>query len=74
MKVAYLVMFGAWLDVYWMVMPNFYPTFSFSVWDIGLGLGFLGFFAFAVRRLLSAHATVPVKDPFLHETLHHHVY
>jgi len=73
-KVAYLVMFGAWLDLYWMIMPNFSPSFGISIWDIGLGLGFLGFFAYAVRRFLSKHATVPVKDPFLHESLHHHVY
>ncbi len=74
-KVAYLVMFGAWLDLYWMIMPNFSPGgFTISIWDLGLGLGFLGFFAFAVRRFLSKHATVPVKDPFLHEALHHHVY
>jgi len=73
-KVAYLVMFGAWLDLYWMIMPNFSASFGISIWDIGLGLGFLGFFAFAVRRFLSKHATVPVKDPYLHEALHHHVY
>lgn len=73
-KVAYLVMFGAWLDLFWMIMPNFSPSFSVSIWDLGMGLGFLGFFAFAVRRFLAAHATVPVKDPYLHETLHHHVY
>lgn len=73
-KVAYLVMFGCWLDLYWMIMPNFSESFGISVWDIGFALGFLGFFTYAVRRFLSLHNTVPVKDPFLHETLHHHVY
>lgn len=74
-KVALLVIFGAWLDLYWMIMPAYSPDgLTFSVWDVGMFLGFLGFFVFAVRRFLSKHATVPVKDPFLHETLHHHVY
>lgn len=73
-KVAALVFVGAWLDLNWLIMPNYSPeSFTLSIWDIGLFLGFLGFFAFAVRRFLSKHNTVPVKDPFLHETLHHHV-
>jgi len=73
-KIAYLVLFAAWLDVYWMIMPNFSPdSFGFSIWDIGMGLGFFGFFAFVVIRFLSKNNTVPVKDPYLHETLHHHV-
>ena len=73
-KVAYVVLFGAWLDIYMIVMPNFSTTFGLSVWDAGFALGFLGFFAFAVRKFLSANATAPVKDPFLHEALNHHVY
>ncbi|HEY8279847.1 MAG TPA: molybdopterin oxidoreductase [Bdellovibrionota bacterium] len=74
-KVAYLVLFGAWLDLYWMIMPNFSPSrFGISVWDVGMAVGFAGFVAFAVRKFLSQHNTIPVKDPFVHETLHHHVY
>jgi hypothetical protein len=69
-------MFGAWLDVYWLVMPKFSADhFGFSFfYDVGLALGFAGFFLFAVRSFLSRHPTVPVGDPFLHETMHHHVY
>ncbi len=73
-KVAALVIVGAWVDLFWLIMPYFSPKgVTFSFWDFGLFLGFLGFFAFAVRRFLSKHNTVPVKDPFLHETMHHHV-
>jgi hypothetical protein len=73
-KVALLVFVAGWFDLFWLIMPYYSPEkVTFSFWDIGLFLGFLGFFAFAVRRFLSRHATVPVKDPFLHETLHHHV-
>ena len=73
-KVCYVVLFGAWLDLYLIVMPNFSTTFSLSIWDAGLALGFTGLFVFSVRRFLSSSATVPVKDPFLHEALNHHVY
>jgi hypothetical protein len=75
-KVSYIVLFGAWLDVYWMVMPSVSPhRFGFSyLYDIGLFLGFLGLLCFSIRRFLSRHAMIPVKDPFVHETLHHHVF
>lgn len=73
-KVAYIVMFGAWLDLYLIVMPNFSTSFSISIWDVGLALGFFGLFTFCVRKFLAGHNTMPVKDPFLHETLNHHVY
>jgi hypothetical protein len=73
-KIALIVFFGAWIDLYWLIIPYLSPAgISFSVWDLGLFIGFLGCFAFMVRRFLSQHNTVPVKDPFLHETLHHHV-
>jgi hypothetical protein len=72
--VSVLVLLGSWLDLYWLVMPSISPqTASISVWDIGVSIGFLGFFAFAIRYFLSRHPTVPLKDPLLHETLHHHV-
>ena len=75
-KIAGLVLVGAWLDVYWMIMPNFsHESFGFSlVYDVGMALGFFGILLFTVRRFLAQHNTLPIKDPFLHETLHHHVY
>lgn len=73
-KVALLVLVAAWYDLFWLIMPYLSPkAVSFSFWDFGIFLGFLGFFAFAVRRFLSRNNTVPVNDPFLHETMHHHV-
>jgi hypothetical protein len=73
-KIACVVLVGAWFDLYWLVIPYFSPSgVSLTAWDLGMFLGFLGVFAFTVRRFLSTHNTVPVKDPFLHETLHHHV-
>lgn len=72
-KVALIVVLGAWIDLNYLIMPQAHESFGISWMDIGLFLGFLGFFSFAVRRFLSRHNTVPVNDPFLHETMHHHV-
>lgn len=73
-KVALVVFVGAWLDIFWLVIPYFSPTqVSFSFWDLGAFLFFASVFAACVRRFLSRHQTVPTKDPFLHETMHHHV-
>ena len=72
--VACLVIFGEWLDLNYLVMPTYFPQgFSVGWQDIGMFLGFLGFFAFFVRKFLAKNATVPVKDPYLHESVHHHV-
>ncbi|NUM88426.1 MAG: molybdopterin oxidoreductase [Bdellovibrionales bacterium] len=73
-KVCWVVLVGAWVDLYWLIMPHLLPNGVSIGWqDLGLLVGFLGAFAFVVRRFLSRNNVVPVKDPYLHETLHHHV-
>lgn len=73
-KIAVVVILGAWLDLFWLVIPYASPKgVNFALWDIGIFAGFLGVFAFCVRRFLATHNTVPTKDPLLHETMHHHV-
>lgn len=73
-KISWLVLVGAWLDLYWLIMPILSPEgFKFGWQDFGLLVGFIGGFGFVVRKFLSKNNVVPVKDPYLHETLHHHV-
>ena len=73
--VSVVVLVGAWVDLSWIILPSFLPHgFSFAWQDIGLFLGFLGFFLFFIRSYFSRNSLVPVKDPYLHETLHHHVF
>lgn len=72
--IACLVIFSEWLDLNWMIMPSYSPTgFTVGWQDIGLFIGFMGVFAFGVRRFLAAHNMVPKKDPYLHESENHHV-
>jgi len=41
--------------------------------EIGTLMGFLGLFGYVVFSRLSQAALVPKKDPYLQESLHHHV-
>lgn len=74
-RVAFIILIGFWIDLNWIIMPSLLPGgFKFAWQDIGFALGFLGLFAFWVRRFMAKHNLVPMKDPYLHESLHHHVY
>lgn len=71
---ACLVLFGEWIDLNYLIMPTFFPAGFHIGWqDMGMFLGFLGAFIFTVRKFLAKHNTVPVKDPYLHESVNHHV-
>ena len=41
--------------------------------EIGVFIGFLGFFLYFVLNQLSKAAIVPKNDPYLEESLHHEV-
>lgn len=72
--VALLVILTQYLDVYWLVYPNFndhVPKFGF--YEIGLLLGFLGLFLLCLIRFYKSNSLVAIKDPRMHEALNHHV-
>ena len=72
--VSLLVLAAHYLDVYWIVYPNFNDNaLVFSFWEILVFLGFLGAFVLMVTRFLSKNNIVPIKDPRLHESLAHEV-
>jgi hypothetical protein len=71
--VACLILFMEYIDIHWMVFPNFSETWQISWYEIGTFLMFLGLFMFAVTRFLSKHNIVPIKDPRLDESLTHQV-
>lgn len=63
-----------YLDIYWLVYPAKYETeVHFGLYEICIYAGFLGAFLFAVTRFLSRNNLVPVRDPRISESLHHHV-
>jgi hypothetical protein len=71
-KVAAVVVVGRWLDLYLMIVP---PSAGevppFGIWEIGPALGAAGLFVLVFRREFSKAQAVPVRDPFLEESLHY---
>lgn len=72
--VSILILVMQYVDVYWMVYPNFNDGLvTFGIWEIGIFMGFLGVFLFCVTTFLRKFSLVPLKDPRLHEAVSHHV-
>ncbi len=72
--VCSLVLIMQYVDVYWMVYPNFFDgEVKFGFMEITMLLGFLGLFLLCLQKFLSEHNLVAIKEPRLEEALHHHV-
>lgn len=71
-----LLIFAHGYDIWLMVMPYWYNLGSYQYmtfpWhEILITLGFIGLFMVVVARSLSSHNLVPIKDPFLNESIPH---
>lgn len=72
--VACLILVMQYVDLYWLSYPVFYEDeVKFNVGEIAIFLGFLGAFLFTMTRFLSSHSLIPLKDPRIEESMHHHV-
>lgn len=72
--VASLILVMQYVDIYWMVYPNFFGgQVTFGFWEIGIFAGFAGAFLLTIMSFWSKHSLVPLKDPRIHEALNHHV-
>jgi len=72
-KVALAVLLGRWLDLYLMVVPaRAGAAPALGAWELGPLVLVAAGGAVLVLRSLSRAVTVPVGDPFLGESLHHH--
>lgn len=71
--VCCLILFMQYIDIHWMVYPNFSDTWIFSWQEISAFLLFGGAFLWTLTNFLSKHSVVPLKDPRLEESMHHHV-
>lgn len=72
--VAILLLVMQYVDLFWLIYPNLNSeTVLLGMPEIFIWLGFVGSFIFVVTRFLNQNAIVPVKDPRIHESLHHHV-
>jgi hypothetical protein len=70
-KTAIVVLLGRWLDLYSMIFPPFAPARPvFGVWEIGAILGAVGVFWLVFRWAFRQAPPVPLRDPYLVESLH----
>ncbi len=73
-KVSATVLVGRWLDLYLLIVPpSAGPKPAFGIWELGTIAGATGLFGLLFFRALRKAPLVPIKDPYLLESLHHHV-
>jgi hypothetical protein len=70
--VCVALLLGRWLDLYLVVMPETVSTPTFGIWEALIPLGYVGLFCFLIARALAQAPLLPIGDPFLEESLHHH--
>ncbi len=68
-----LILIMQYVDLYWIVYPNYRESVTFSWLELGIFFGFLGLFLSSIAGFLSRNNLIPVKDPRLHESINHHV-
>ena len=69
-----LIIFGHWIDFYQMVMPGtvkYHPHLSW--FEFGIALGFVGVIMWGVGRYLASVSLTPKNNPFMKESIIHHV-
>lgn len=72
--VSILILVMEYIDLHWLIFPNLNSQeVLLGVPELLIFGGFAGTFVFTVTRFLSKHSLVPVKDPRIQESLHHHV-
>ncbi len=72
--VSILILIMQYVDIYWMIYPNFYEGHvTFGFWEIGMMAFFAGIFLLGILNFFSKHSLIPLKDPRLHEAVGHHV-
>lgn len=72
--ICLLILVMQYVDIYWLVYPNFYEGHvTFGFYEIALLLFFLGVFLMTMIKFFQKNQVVALKDPRLHEALHHHV-
>ncbi len=72
--VCVLVLVMQYLDIYWLVLPNFEGIRAVTgFYEITLLMGFLGLFLLTMIQFFSKNNIVAIKDPRMHESLNHHV-
>jgi hypothetical protein len=75
--ISLLVVFGEWLDLYWVAAPTlrFHESVSKAMFgwkEIFVGIGFFALFLLVVGFILERIRLVPIKDPRLDASIHYY--
>lgn len=71
--VGWFMLVAQWIDILWLVQPEFYSGPKVGWVEIGTALAFIGAFGLVIFRFLGRHNIVAIGDPKLEESvLHHH--
>ncbi|NDD92042.1 molybdopterin oxidoreductase, partial [bacterium] len=71
-NVAWFMLVAQWIDVLWLVQPEFYEGPKVTWVELGCLVGFVGLFGLSVTRFLTKNSVVAIGDPRLPESVHHH--
>jgi hypothetical protein len=73
LRVCVIVMIGHWIDLFWMIMPPFMPNDpAVGIWEFIPMIGMASALIVLTFRTLARYNLVPLRDPFLSESLHLH--
>lgn len=73
MKVAIWMLFAQWIDLIWIIQPEFFKDGPRISWiEIAGFLGFAGLFGLLTTRFLSKNSVVAIRDPRIVESVFHH--
>jgi hypothetical protein len=66
---AGLLLIAHWIEMWWLIMPEFNGKVVFGVMEIATFLGIGGIMTAAAVRLASRHALRPLRDPRVAESM-----
>lgn len=70
---AGFLLLGRWIDLFTMIFPVFYPWVQIGIYEVMTFTGFVAIFCWMVARKLKAGALIPLRDPYLSESLQLHL-
>jgi hypothetical protein len=72
--ICVLILIMQYVDIYWLVYPNFFEGHVvFGGYEIAMLSLFLGLFLMLMIKFFQKNNVVAIKDPRMHEAIHHHV-
>jgi hypothetical protein len=70
--VGWFMLVAQWIDILWLVQPEFFTSPTVGWVELGVLAAFVGAFGLSIFRFLGKHTIVAIGDPKLAESVHHH--